>query len=401
MSAAPILPAPLDGALRRTAVVLAGAGLVDLAASAVLGMGDRVQVARAFLLAFVLWGGVALGALVLLMLQYVTGGRWGVATRRLFEAAVGTLPVLALAAVPIVLLRHDLFEWTHHDVVRADPILRQKTFWLNVPFFVGRLAGYFAVWIGLAVLLRRWSRAQDGADPARAEVLQRRMGKLSGPGIVLWIVTVTFASIDLVMSLEPHWFSTMFGVIYMVGCGLSAFAFAIALLVALSGRAPLRGRITVENLHDLGKLLFAFVMLWAYVSVSQWIIVWQGNLPEEIPWYLKRTAGVWRWVTYVVVGGQFVLPFFLLLGRVGKRTPRALGAIAVFILVMRAVEQGWLVFPAFGEAHGDRFVAAPVSWTHVTVPLGFGAAWIGMVLWHLRGRPLLPENDPQLREDEP
>lgn len=392
------IPADLSASLQRGATRAAVVGVVLVGVSVAGAFGHVDQIFRSLLIGFVFWCGVALGSLALLMLQHAAHGRWGLVARRVLEASAGTFPFLALGAVAIVIGMPHLFEWSHRDFMLADPVLKQKLWYLNTPFFVGRLVGYFAIWLGLSALLRRWSSAQDAAkDQAVARALSDKMRKLSGPGLVVWVVSTTFLSFDLIMSLEPHWYSTMFGVIYMIGCGLSAFAFTIAVLVVLSRRAPLAGLVTTDNLHDLGKLLFAFVLLWAYVSVSQWIIVWQGNLPEEVPWYLERLAGMWKWVTVAVIFGHFALPFALLLSRQTKRNPRLLVGIAVFLLLMRYVEQAWLVVPAFGEHEADVFHPAPFPWTHATLPMGFGALWIAVVLWRLRGRSLLPDNDPQLQ----
>ncbi|MBI2897023.1 MAG: hypothetical protein HYY06_25930 [Deltaproteobacteria bacterium] len=355
----------------------AGLGVALIAGAVVAGALGQRGFFRGYLLALVFWTQVAVGSLGVLMLQYLTGGAWGRAVRRLLEAATRTLPLLALLFVPIALGLGDLYEWAHPDL--QDPLLARKAGFLNVPFFLARAAGYWLVWLGAAALLNRWSEGRSRPRGEGEAQAGGRLKALSSVGLVAWTLTVTFSSIDWVMSLEPHWASTMFPLLFIAGEVLTAFAFAIA-LAALLGVAP--GTQGGRAYHDLGKLLLAFVMLWAYVAFSQYLIVWSGNLPEEIPWYLRRLAAGWRGVGVAIVVAHFALPFALLLPRAANRDRRLLGATALLLLVMRFVETLWTIVPASGSPG-----AASLHWMDLGLPVGVGGLWIALFLRELgRGR---------------
>jgi hypothetical protein len=370
------------------------AGAVILAVSIVLAIltgAGAEQFFRSYLVAFMFWLGVALGSLAILMLQHLTGGAWGLVIRRHLEAAARTIPMLTLAFVPILLGIRPLYIWARPNVVAADPTLQMKAPYLNVPFFIGRAIFYLLVWNLLSYLLNRWSREQDEGEP-RPIGSERKFRHLAAPGLVGYGLTITFASIDWVMSLDPHWYSTIFGVLFMGGQALSAMAFAIAVLAFTAQRRPLSEVVEPAHFHDLGKLLFAFVMLWAYFSFSQFLIIWSGNLPEEIPWYLERLRGGWGAVAMLVLFGHFMLPFLLLLSRDLKRNPRILGNIAAGLLVMRLVDLLWIVAPREGQ-HGF-----PIHWLDVALPAGLGAIWMALFTRELTRRALLPVNDPYFAE---
>ncbi len=293
---------------------------------------------RAYLLGYFFALGIALGSLVVIMLHNLTGGAWGTAIRRTLEPAAKTIPVFALLFLPIAIGAPSLYIWARPEAAAGDPILEHalhhKAAYLNLPFFLARAAVYFAIWIGLSRVMT--------ARPANPD----REFKLAGPGLILYGLTMTFAAVDWIMSLDPAWYSTVFGLLLMVGQVLSAFAFAIA-------RGARRGDIPVEPLHDLGKLLLAFVMVWAYIGLSQWRIIWSGNLPEEIPWYLKRLQGGYEWIALAVIVLHFAFPFVILLSRATKRNPGLLAKVASFILIMRVVDLYWMIAPdAQGGAHG-------------------------------------------------
>jgi hypothetical protein len=269
----------------------------------------------------------------------------------------------------------------------ADEVLRAKMPYLNVPFFVARAAVYLAAWLALAFLLTRWSKAQDRTGHPRFDVLLR---KLSGGGLVLLAFTVTFAAFDWVMSLDPHWTSTIFGMLFLAGQGLGAIALVIAVAYPLSRRESV-GRIFVPTvLNDLGNLLLAFVMVWAYLSFSQLLIIWAGNLPEEIPWYLHRIAGGWRYVAMALAVFYFAVPFLVLLGRGNKRQHRRLATIAIGILAARALDIFYLVMPEFSDGHFG------VHWMDAAALAGVGGLWVMLFLWRLGSLPLLALNDPEL-----
>jgi hypothetical protein len=373
-------------ARRRPAMM---AGVAGLALCAIGLLFDREQFFRSYLVGYLFWLGIALGSMALCMVHHMSGGAWGLVIRRIFEASSRTLPVLALLFIPIALGMHDLYPWTHADHVQHDEVLQHKSAYLNIPFFLARAVFYFAAWIVLARQLNHWSREQDEGDVVSST---RKMQLLSGGGLVLYGLTITFASVDWVMSLNPHWFSTIFGFIFMGSQGLAALAFTIAVAVALSRFEPMAHVYKAHHFHDLGKLLLAFVMLWAYFNFSQYLIIYSGNLVEEIPYYITRTSGGWGAVALVLVVFHFALPFALLLSRDLKRSGNRLMAVALGILVMRIVDLFFLVAPEF-EKQGFS-----IHWLDIVAPIGLGGVWLWLFLTQLRQRPLLPVRDPHLAE---
>jgi hypothetical protein len=381
----PALPAALDR-VAKPAFAVGVVALFGAAGAATAGGADHFY--RSYLLGFVFWNGLAVGCLAVLGLQYLTGGAWGVAIRRLLESGTRTLPLMAVLFVPLAFGLRHIYEWSHADAVAKDALLQKKALYLNAPFFLGRTVLYFTLWLGFAWLLNRWSLEQDEGRQG----MTRRLRVAGAGGLVVYALTVTFASIDWVMSLEPHWFSTMYGVLFMVSQALGALALMIAALVLLSRRKPLSDFVQPSHLHDLGKMLFAFVMVWSYVSFSQYLIVWSGNLPEEIPWYIARFNGGWGWVGFLVLVGQFLLPFLLLISRTANRNPRILITAAALVVAVRFVDVLWLILPAFSRAH------FALHWMDLAVPIGIGGLWLGVFAAQLKKRPLLPVNDPEYAE---
>jgi hypothetical protein len=370
--------------LRRAALMAAAAGAIALLAGAFV---DAEQFFRSYLFAYLYWAGLAIGCLGVFMVYSLTGGAWGVSVRRLLEAGAGTMPLVAVLFVPLLFGLHHLYPWTDAGTMMADEVLRAKVPYLNVSFFVARAAIYFAAWLTLVFFLMRWSKAQDRTGDPRFETLLR---KLSGGGLVVLGFTVTFAAFDWVMSLDPHWMSTVFGMLFLAGQGLGAMALVIAAAFLLSRRENF-GRIFVPTiLNDLGNLLLAFVMVWAYLSFSQLLIIWAGNLPEEIPWYLHRIEGGWRYVAMSLAVFYFAVPFLVLLGRSNKRQHRRLASIAVGILAARALEMFYLVMPEFSHGHFG------VHWMDAAALAGVGGLWVNLFLRRLGSLPLLAPNDPDL-----
>jgi hypothetical protein len=361
---------------------------------------------RPYLVAYLLWGGVAVGSMAIMMLHHLSGGAWGVVLRRLFEAASRTLPLVAVLFLPVAVaaITRTLYPWTMPEHMTAHAI-EHKKFYLNVPFFLGRTVFYFAVWFALAYFLNKWSLMQDNEDDPRIRRrLRERMQAVSGPGIVLFGLTVTFAGIDWVMSLEPEWFSTIYGLLIMVGWGLTALAFMIMTAVWLRGNAPLEHVYQPRHFHDHGKLLLAFVMIWAYFSFSQYLIIWAGNLPEEIPWYLRRTQHGWGYVAVALVVLHFALPFVLLLSRDLKRTARLLFRVALLVVFMRAVDLFWTIAPSIKAAESHGAAVADAAAHHgppavvgyalsLILPVGIGGVWVWYFARELTKRPLLPLGD--------
>jgi hypothetical protein len=347
------------------------------------------QFMQSYLMAYMLCLGVTLGSLALGMVHQLSGGAWGVVIRRPIGAAARVLPVMTMLFVPIALGMSRLYPWTNADLVAHDEVLRHKQPYLNTPFFLARAALYFLVWNVLSYFLNAWSLEQDrNPDPRIA----RRMQKLSAGGLVAYGLTITFAAFDWLMSLEPHWFSTIYGVLILGGQGLSALAFLIVALIWLSRRPPLDRIIVAAHFHDLGNLLLAFVMLWAYFSFSQYLIIWSGNLPAEITWYTHRLQTGWRWVGTSLVLFHFAVPFVLLLSRAVKRDPQMLVKVAIAVLIVRLLDLFWLIAPEFHPA------GIAVSWLDVVLPLTLGAIWLGCFVWQLRGRAILPVHDPEFDE---
>jgi hypothetical protein len=346
---------------------------------------------RAYLMGYLFWTGIALGSLAVLMLQHLTGGAWGMVIRRVLESSTRTLPLLLLLFVPIILGMHSLYEWTHQEMVNSDEILKKKSVYLNIPFFAVRVLIYFAIWLGLTYLLNKWSGEQDRTAERR---FSRQMRMLSGPGLVLFVLTVTFASIDWAMSLDPHWFSTIWGLLFVAQWGLSSFAFVIAIMALLSTRAPFKGVVSPAHFHDLGKLLLAFVMVWAYFNFSQYLIIWSGNIPEETKWFIPRQRGWLGAVAILVIIFHFALPFLMLLSRDLKRNARLLAGVAGLVLLMRLVDLFWIVAP---KADKTNFELSGL-WLYFVAPIGLGGIWLWYFATQLRKRPLLPLNDPYLEE---
>jgi hypothetical protein len=342
------------------------------------------QLFRSYLIAYLFWFGIALGCLPLLMLHHLVGGTWGFVIRRILEAGTRTLPLMLLLFVPLLFGIHSLYEWARPDVVANDAPLQAKHAYLNIPFFIVRAAIYFIAWMIFAFLLNRWSAEQDAtANP----VLVRRFQLISAPGIVVYSLAITFASIDWAMSLEPHWFSTIYGMLFIVGQTLAALAFVIPIAAYLAESRRVSNFMTADVFQDLGNLLLAFVMLWAYIAFSQYLIIWAGNLPEEIPWYLRRGTNGWQWVAAFLALFHFAVPFLLLLGRVNKRSKTFLATIALAVLLMRWVDIYWLVAPSFLPSlriHFFDFLFFAV----------IGGIWLYVFRGELTKRALLPLHDP-------
>ena len=353
-----------------------------------LGIGfflDRRQFFHSYLFAFSFWSGISIGSLALLMLQHLTGGGWGLVIRRVLEAATRTLPLVLILFVPIVLGAHSIYSWTDPHELEKHPVLIEKSKYLNLSFFTLRAAIYFAIWLAFAFLLNRWSLLQDRTADQQ---WGKRMRVLSGPGMVLFVFTVTFASIDWFMSLDPLWSSTIYGFIFVASWALSALAFTIAVMAALSKHQPMNNVVAQLHFHDLGKLLLALVMLWSYFAFSQFLIIWSGNLPEEIGWYLPRIHGAWGVIALAVVILHFAFPFLFLLSRSFKRNAGKLMIVAVLILVMRLVDLFWMIAPSFIHEHFH------ISWMDLVAPIGIGGLWLAFFARELSRRPLIPINDP-------
>jgi len=364
------------------------AGAVVVAVCVAAAIADKVEFFHAYLVAFLFCLGITLGSTALLMVQHLTGGRWALVIRRILEAGSRTLPLMAVAALPIIVGMKTLYTWSRPG--QTDPTVVAKIGFLNPQFFVIRMIFYFAVWFMLTYFLNKWSREEDSGGAGLQ--LWMRLEGFSGIGLVIYGFTITFASIDWSMSLEPRWYSTIYGMLFMVGQALVALAFSILMLIWLSEHRPLSQVVRPAQFQDLGSFLLTFIMLWAYMEFSQWLIIWGGNLTDEIPWYIRRMEGVWGHVALLLIILCFAFPFFLLLFRDVKRRKRSLFIVAVLVILMRLVDMYWMVLPAFGGG------SIRLTWMDVALPVGMSGMWFAYFLYQLGRMPLLPAHDPRMEE---
>jgi hypothetical protein len=374
--------------LQRSALAVGGIALV----LALFGAVRSPEVFfPSYLMSFMFILGLALGSLGLLMLQHLTSGHWGIIIRRPLESASRTLPLIAAFFVPIALvgMKHLYTAWLDPEKVKEAPLSDFQQHYLTYSGYRTRAVIYFAIWLLLMFIFNRWSKQQDVNREDRA--LRRRLKMLSGPGIILYVFAMSFAAIDWVMSLSPHWASTIYGFLYVGGQLISSLSLMIAVVVLLARAEPFSGILQKRHLHDLGKLLLAFVMLWAYFDFSQLLIIWSGNQPEEISFYRTRLYGEWAVVAVIVLVFHFFVPFFLLLSEDVKRNAKLLPKIAVWLIFMRLVDLFWMTRPEFTSR------AVP-TWLDLVLPIALGGLWLGFFAFNLRQCPLLPLGDPKLQE---
>jgi hypothetical protein len=353
----------------------------------------RDQFYHAYLLGFMAWLGVALGSMAILMIRHLTGGGWGMVIRRILGAAMRTLPLLAVLFIPIILGMHKLYIWAQPLDNIADKHLREhlqdltKTY-LTTNGFIIRAVFYFAVWNLLSFLLSMWSKQTDRPD---APDNTPRFKAVSGPGLILYGFTISFAAIDWVMSLDPSWVSTIFGLVILIGQVLSAMCFAVVVERILFNYKPMSELLKPDFVHDHGKWMLAFTMVWAYFNFSQWLIIWAGNLPSEITFYLTRLNGGWGYIGLILVLFHFVVPFVILLSRPFKRNIRKLVWLAVWLMLMRYVDLFWIIEPNFSKT-------LSLTWADVVVPIAIGGFWLAYFFHNLNALPLLPVYDPSANE---
>jgi hypothetical protein len=349
---------------------------------------------QSYLIGYIFWLGITLGSLGIVMIQHLSGGAWTMISRRLLEASTRTLPLMAVLFLPIWFNLAKLFPWVNPDPAdeKLMEVVHLKGAYLNTGFFGVRALLYFAIWSILAFFLNKWSKEQDEQPAMLPGPLDRRSRMISGPGLVLYVATITFMSVDWIMSLDPHWYSTIFGVLMLGGQGLSTMAFTILILAILVKFQPMSRVANADKFHDHGKLMFAFVMLWAYFSLSQLLIIWSANLPEEIPFYLERLHGPWYVISVSLLLLQFALPFLLLLSQRFKRNPDIVKWIALLILVMRIVDIAWTIGPVF------RHEGSSLSWVDFAAVLGIGGLWLVIFFRNLASRSLVPARDPYFKE---
>jgi hypothetical protein len=359
------------------------------AASAVLALQDKEQFFFSYLVAFVYWLSIALGGLFFVILQHATKAGWSVVVRRVAEVLMAALPYLAVLFVPVILGMHTLYHhWIDAELVAADPVLQHKAGWLNHSAFIVRVVVYFVIWAGLGRLFFSGSVKQDETGD---HSITARLTTLSYPAIALFGLSTTFASFDWIMSLDPHWYSTIFGVYFFAGCVVAAFATMILITQTLQRNKLLGDSVTVEHLHDLGKLLFAFVVFWTYMAFSQYMLMWYANIPEETVFYRERGVGGWEHVTLVLAIGHFVIPFFFLLSRMIKRNSFTLALGCLWLLAMHFVDLFWVIAPN----HHEELHLSPLD---VTTWLAVGGVFVFAVGRAMTRHALVPVKDPRLPE---
>lgn len=343
-----------------------------------------------YLTAYMYWLSIGLGGLFFILIQYVTRAGWSITVRRIAENVAITLPLMALLSLPLLIWgTHDLYHWTHHHAVESDPILLGKSGYLNLPFFYIRAIIYFTVWCGTALYFFSQSIKQDRThDPE----ITRKLTKASPLLILLWALTLTFASFDWIMSLDPHWFSTMFGVYYFAGSAVAIFAFIAFIAIGLRFSGALEEVVTAEHFQDIGKFLFGFCVFWAYIAFSQYMLYWYANIPEETAWFLHRWEGSWKSVSIVLGVGHFAIPFYFLMSRHIKRRLMTLFIGAIWMLAIHYVDLYWQIMPT---VHKDN---AHFSLMDLATFLAIGGLFMGIFGLALVRNPLVPAKDPRLAE---
>lgn len=364
-------------------------GVLGLAASGGAWWADSARFFHAYLTAFVFWLSLALGGLFFTMLHILSASRWSVVLRRISENMAWQLPWMAIAFIPIALGMHDLYHWSHAEVVATDHMLQDKAVYLNVEFFLIRTAVYFALWSLVTFKLSKHSLLQD-SNPDRDQIAPLR--RWSAMGMLMFAGTVTFASFDWLMSLQPHWFSTIYGVYFFGGLFLAGVSFLAVICWFLRRHGILTNEVTAEHHHDLGKLMFAFIVFWAYIGFSQYFLIWYGNIPEETLWFLSRWEGGWKPVSLVLLFGHFIIPFVILIFQNVKRKIALLGVVAIWILVMHWIDLYWLVYPSYNENFES------IGWIELAPMVGLGGVFVWLFWRRMVSDPIIPIGDPWLQE---
>lgn len=373
------------GSLGRNSLII---GIVFIVASAAGYFMDSAQFFKSYLFGYIFWLTLALGGLFFTMVNHLFGSIWNVVTRRIGEAAMYSFPLLAVLFIPILFGLHDLYHWTHTEDVLSDPVLSAKSGYLNPTFFTIRAVIYFALWFTLSRVMYSLSLKQD-TDPDEKYIL--RMRQISAPGMIIFALSISFASFDWLMSLEPHWYSTIYGVYFFGGSFLAILTFVVIAAQNIRNKGYLQDVITVEHFHDFGKLFFAFLIFWGYIGFSQYFLMWYANIPEETVWYITRWQNGWSVISYILIFGHFTIPFFILLLRSVKRNINAMRIIAIWILLMHMFDIFWLIRPGISHGHGPHF-----SWMDLTVLLGVGGLFIWNYWNNLTSHPLVPVGERRL-----
>jgi len=364
-------------------------GVLGLIASAIGYFMNSEQFFHSYLVAFCYWLSIGLGGLFLTLLHYLTGAVWSIVFRRLYENFMILLPVLALFFIPILFGIHDLYHWSHADAVEHDAILKMKTPYLNIPFFAIRAGLFFLVWSLYARTYYSLSLKNDRSGDPSCLISAKRKSPFA---VIVFAVTVSFAAFDWLMSLDPHWYSTIFGVYYFAGATLATYSLITIFVIYLERLGVLKDRVTKDHYHDLGKMLFTFTVFWAYIAFSQYFLIWYANIPEETVWFLQRWEGSWKIVSLVLAVGHFLAPFFVLLIRAMKRNLVVLAVMSMWLLIMHFVDLYWLVLPNLHKHH------AVFHWLDITTLIGIGGIFIALVFRLSAKYAIIPINDPRLKE---
>lgn len=395
MASEPIIRIPDDLDIAKTSklqwVPILGLilGLVGIVIWATGFRGDSERQMFGYLFAFISVLSLVLGCLFFVMIQHLTRAGWSVVVRRVAELGAATMPLLALLFIPIALFAEKLFPWTH------DTELGAKAGYLNMPFFLTRSVGYFVIWIALSWWLFRSSVSQDdGKNPMET----KKQWGVSAPGMALFALTLTFASIDWVKSLQPHWYSTMFGVYFFAGCFLSGLAFMTLMILVLQKSGTLAKSVTLEHLHDLGKLMFGFTVFWTYIAFSQFMLYWYANIPEETEFYFHRLDHGWEYVSYAIPLTNFFIPFLFIMSRHMKRKKIVLGVFCVWTLLFHFVDLFWVIMPNYGAHGGHELPHAAINLHDVAALVGMLSLLVAFVTFLALRQKVAPAGDPRLQE---
>lgn len=364
-----------------------GFGIAGIIASAIGYFLNADQFFFSYLTSFVFFTSFSVGALFLVMIHHVTRSEWGIVIRRIPEVLSANFVYWAIFIIPVLLGMHSLYHWTHEDVVAQDHILQGKVPYLNIPFYVIRQFIFFGIWGYLGYRLHKSSVEQDETGNWGLQTLQRR---LSGPGLPIFALVTGFASYDWLMSLDPHWFSTMFGVYFFAMSFQAIFPFLILMVFYLHHKGLLTNTIRDAHIHDLGNWMFAFTIFYAYIAFSQFLLIYYANMPEETLWYYHRLAGGYSVIAYSLIIVRFVIPFLVLLNRPSKSNKTVLITISVLLLIVHFLEIYWIVMPTL-HSHGIHF-----SWMDVTTFVGLGGIFLSLFFWKFQKHSMVPKNDPKL-----
>ena len=352
------------------------------------------QALRSWLLGYVFWAGITIGSIGIIMLQYLTGGAWGVVIRRIVEAASRTLPLVIVLFIPLAFIQYYHY-WTTWPA--TDYAIAHRGWFMTQESWILRSVIYFALLYVIVHLLNKWGAAQDASkDHDEAAKWLGTATAFSGPTMVFYVLIVTFAVVDWVMMLDAHWFSTIWGLLFVAGWALSCFSFCVVVLMYMSDKAPMNAILGKRHFHDLGKLMLALTMVWAYFNFSQFLIIWSGNIPEETGWYLTRMKGGWMAVGTLLVLFHFAFPFLILLQQDFKRQYKRLAYLAVFILLMRIVDMFYLIAPNPRIDKAIEKGAFIVSWMDFVAPIAIGGLWLWYFIGQYMKRPVVPVMDPFL-----